>query len=1553
MQQQSRNNIEAIYSLSPMQEGMLFHRLYNPASEAHFGQSSFTLHGKLDVAAFKRAWEYVVDTHPVLRTLFLWQRHEKPLQVVRRKVVLPFVEIDWRNISQAQQDELFETFLRDDRERGFDLSQAPLMRFAVIRSTDTTYRFVWSHHHIIVDGWSLPLILDQVFVAYRASVRGESAPPIEARPYRDYIAWLQKQDLDKAKAYWQETLKGFTSPTQIGAAGPGRETNSAGEHYDAHRTWLSESTTATLQSLARQHHLTLNTVIQGAWSLLLSHYSGEEDVVFGTTVSGRPAELEGIETMVGLFINTLPVRVKLRGGERLLAWLKKLQEQQVEMRHYDFSPLVQVQEWSEVPRRQPLFESIFVFESYPVAKVLKDTNSELRITEVVHRERSHYPLTMIVGAGQRTLLKLAYDASKFESDAIQRMVTHFQVLLENIAANPAQRIADYSLLTEQEKHQSILEWNQTTTSYPIDRCVHQLFEEQVERTPDAAAVRYGEQQISYSELNRRANQLAHFLRQQGVGPEVRVGIMLEPSLEMIVGLVGILKAGGAYVPLDLAYPQQRLQFMIKDADVHLVVTQQKHLETLGLEQRAAVCIDSDRETIAKQSEQNLSAGTTTDNLVYIIYTSGSTGIPKGVAVTHRAVNRLVFNTNYVSWSTSDDRFAQASNSSFDALTFEVWGALLHGALLVGVSKEIALSPQRLIRHIEEQQINVMFLTTALFNQIIWFDPRAFRSLRYLMVGGEAADPKSMQEALAKGMPEHFQHVYGPTESTTFALYHPLTEIPEGAHTVPIGGPISNTQAYILNRYLHPVPVGIAGDLYLGGDGLARGYWDGPQLTAEKFVPHPYSDRPGERLYYTGDVTLYCSGGAIEFVGRRDEQIKLRGFRVELGEIEAALASYAGIREQVVIVREDQPSDRRLTAYFVTDPGYQPSPLALRQYLQEKLPPYMVPAAFVQLPALPLNANGKIDRRALPSPEQSASDLDSYIAPRNAFEEEVIRIWSEVLMVEPIGAHDNFFDLGGHSLLAIQLISKLRQNFKVDIPLRTLFEEPTPAQISVALQTALRNDDFMVVAPPITPAPRNQSLPLSFAQQRLWFLDQLQPNSPAYNVPLAFRLNGKLNSTAFQRSLDQIVARHESLRTCFPMERGKPVQLIKESAEAILETTDITHLNSSERAAQSQALIREEAERPFDLAVGPLFRTRIITLGEDEHVLLLTMHHIVADGWSLGVLMKELGELYETELAGAESRRRLPELTIQYADYAVWQRERMNGGELERELAFWSEELKDSPRVLELNVARGPRRGQNNRGATERLSLSQELTRQIKETSRREGVTLFMFLLTAFYVLLHYYSKREDIVVGVDVANRNHGGTEDIVGLFVNQVVMRADLSGQPGFQDLLARVSAMTLRVYAHQDLPFDKLVDSLKLERRLGRNPLFQVMFGLQNLPRWSKEMPGLTLTPLRAETETTIFDLSLYMAETDRKLIGWMRYSTDLFTSEIVNRMIEHYQTILEKVVAEPAITLQALHDSLAESDQQLQTSKQTESRETLHRMLTTMRPQPVKGVVIPVIQ
>jgi amino acid adenylation domain-containing protein len=872
-----------------------------------------------------------------------------------------------------------------------------------------------------------------------------------SRPYQDYIAWLQQQDLSQAEAFWRVALKGFTAPTPFGVNKALGSLSSEGETYSEQQIKLSVAVTAALQSFAREHQLTLNTLVQGAWALLLSHYSRQEDVVFGATISGRPADLAGVEFMVGLFINTLPIRVQVSPEAFILEWLKQLQAQQVEVRQYEYSSLVQVQGWSDVPRGLALFESIVVFENYPIDAALQKQGDTLEIHNFRAVERTNYPLTLVGEPGLELGLQLNYDCRRFGGATISRMLRHLQTLLKGMVANPGQRLKNLPLLTQPERLQLLVEWNDTQVDYPKDLCIHQLFEAQVERTPDAVAVVFEDEQLTYGELNRRANQVAHHLRSLDVGPDCLVGICVERSLKMIVGFLGILKAGGAYVPLDPSYPQERLAFMLKDAQVSVLLTQQQLVKKLPEHQARLVCLDTEWEAIARLSKEKPVSEVTPDHLAYVIYTSGSTGKPKGVCIPHRAVNRLVLNTKYVKLELSD-RVAQASNCSFDAATFEIWGALVHGSRLVGVTKDVALSPKDFAAQVREQGISVLFLTTALFNQLAKEVPSAFNSVRHLLFGGEAAEPRLVKRVLENSPPERLLHVYGPIESTTFASWHLVQEVPEGVTTIPIGRPLSNTQIYLLDNQMHPVPVGVPGELYIGGDGLARGYLNRPELTAERFIVNPFSNEPEAHLYKTGDLGRYLPDGNIEFLGRQDDQVKIRGFRIEPGEIEVVLAQHPAVQEIVVIAREDVPGNKRLVAYLVVNQTSAPTVSQLHQFLKQKLPEYMIPSAIVNLEALPLTPNGKVDRRALLATDTARPELQSaFVAPRDTLELQLTHIWEDVLNVRPISVTDNFFNLGGHSLLAVRLIALLQQQFGQNLPLATLLQAPTIEHLATTLR----------------------------------------------------------------------------------------------------------------------------------------------------------------------------------------------------------------------------------------------------------------------------------------------------------------------------------------------------------------------------------------------------------------------------------------------------------------------------------------------------------------------
>ena len=1034
----NKKNIENIYPLSPTQQGILFHTLYTPKSGVYVVQSCYTFSNTLNIAAFKQAWQQVINQHPILRTSFYWKQHKEPFQVVNRNVQLPWQQYDWQEFPISQQQGRLEAFLQADRQQGFDVSQAPLMRLTLIQVAKETYHFIWSSHHLILDGWSGALVLQQVFEAFDALCHGQVVSLPRTRPYADYIYWLQQQDLSQAEAFWRKVLQGFTAPTQLRVSSFANGTTG----YDEQSLKLSPTTTAALQSLARQHKVTLNTLVQGAWAILLSRYSGEEDVVFGATSAGRPPALVGSESMVGLFINTLPVRVQICGDELLIPWLQKLSKQQVEELQYEYSPLVQVQGWSEVSNL-PLFESILVFENYPVDASLKEWATEMQIHEIRSVETTNYPITIKAGIGRELSLEIVSDRSRFNTTIITRMLGHLQTLLEGMVANPHQSLCSLPLLSAAE-HQQLVEWNNTQTDYPKHKCIHQLFESQVEKTPDAVAVVFESQQLTYQELNQRANQLAHYLQKCGVSPEVPVGICVHRSIEMIVGLLGILKAGGAYVPLDPAYPQERLVFMLENAQAAFLLTQQNLLEKLSSYGTQVILLENDCPEV-QQQVHNPSSCVTANNLAYVIYTSGSTGKPKGVAIEHQSTVALIDWAKTLFSSADLAGVLAATSICFDLSVFEIFVTLSYGGTVI--IAENALSLQALGAAERVTLINTVpsAIATLLKNQAIptW--------VRTINLAGESLPNNLVQQLYQLDHVQRVFNLYGPSEDTTYSTYALIA--PNHQEIITIGRPINNTQAYVLDRFLQPVPIGVAGELHISGAGLARGYLHQPELTSKKFIVNPFDNSNYHRLYKTGDLVRYLSDGKIEFLGRIDHQVKIRGFRIELGEIEATLSQCPLVRQAVVVAREDVVGDQRLVAYIVAQLDTNPSHTELRSFLKQHLPEYMLPSAFVLMDTLPLTSNGKVNRQALPAPEQTCPDLEeTFVAPRTPAEEILAEIWANILGLEKVGIHDNFFERGGHSLLIIQLFARLR-TVQVDLPFQTLFDAPTVATFAQRLETA--------------------------------------------------------------------------------------------------------------------------------------------------------------------------------------------------------------------------------------------------------------------------------------------------------------------------------------------------------------------------------------------------------------------------------------------------------------------------------------------------------------------
>lgn len=1061
-------SLKNLYQLSSVQQGMLFNNLVAQKPGVDIEQMICLVDEEIDVLAFQQAWQKVVERHAVLRTSFDWESEPEPLQCVHQKVIIPLEQQDWRGLSNIEQSTKLQAYLQSDPRRGFQLNVAPLMRLALFRLQTSIYEFVWTFHHALLDGRSLAIVIKELFTFYDALREGKEVQLPQPRPYQDHIAWLQQQNWSRAESFWRDLLKGFTASTPLLVDSTPREQSGFGEQAIR----LLPKTTAMLQSLAKQHQLTLNTLVQAAWAILLSRYSGETDVVFGATRACRHSSVAGAESMVGLLINTLPVRVRVSGEKPLLTWLKELRSQWVALREYEHTPLTQVQRWSDIPAGTPLFDSILVFENYELNSALRSQGGRWQNLEFRLEEQTNFPLTLVGYAGSELLLKLKYDQQLFEDAKITRMLGHLETLLSSMVTNPWQCLGELPLLTADERQQMLIEWNHTQADFAEQLCIHQLFEAQVEQTPNAVAVVCGEEQLTYHQLNIRANQLAHHLQQLGVKPGVLVAVYLERSIEMIPAVLGILKAGGAYVPLEPSFPKARIQLLLSSLQINCLVTQTGLLPSIHELELSAlqhlICLDKsahtqsvwevghqqvwNRPNLDLLSTENLPASANSDDIAYVIFTSGSTGTPKGVVVRHQPVINLIEWVNKTFNVNSDDRVLFITSLCFDLSVYDIFGLLAAGGSIRVVTSHDVRDPEALLHILCHEPITFWDSAPPALQQLASFFPKVQENnchpqLRLVFMSGDWI-PVTLPDLLKATFPGvEVISLGGATEATVWSNYYPIGKVEAHWKSIPYGKPIQNAQYYILDDYLNPCPIGVTGELYIGGECLASGYLNQPELTSQKFIPNPFGN---SKLYKTGDLARYFSDGNIEFLGRIDHQVKIRGFRIELGEIESVLTQHQSVQESVVIAREDEPGNKRLVAYVVTNGETAPSMKELRRFLQEKLPEYMIPSAFVAIAKIPLTPNGKVDRRALPIPNQRPELEKAFVAPSQAVEIELAQIWSEVLNIQLIGIKDNFFDLGGNSILAVKLFTQIEKKFGQKLPLATLLQSPTIEQLASIL-----------------------------------------------------------------------------------------------------------------------------------------------------------------------------------------------------------------------------------------------------------------------------------------------------------------------------------------------------------------------------------------------------------------------------------------------------------------------------------------------------------------------
>lgn len=1516
--------------LSFAQQRLWFLEQLQPGAAYNLARA-IRLRGTLNRAALEQSFDEIIRRHEVLRTSFS-AVDGQPLQVIATAVNLELPLVDLSGLPAPECEQEIHCLAKQEVQQPFDLTQAPLLRLRLLQLADEDYLLLVTLHHSIADGWSAGILVREVAALYRFFSTGDPAPANSILPelpvqYADFAVWqrqwLQGEVLEAQLAYWRQQL----SDCPVLELPTDRSRLPIQTFRGKTRSWqFSRSLSEDLKHLSQRQGVTLFMTLLAAFKTLLYRYTGQTDILVGSPIANR--NQAQIEELIGFFVNTLVLRTDLSGNPSFRNLLEQVREKTLgAYAHQDlpFEKLVEVLQPDRSLSHSPLFQVMFAFQNAPL-ETLTLPGLDLELLEL-ESDAARFDLTLTLVATQAGLQgRLEYNSDLFEAGTIDRMLGHFQTLLAGIVADPNQPLATLPLLSAEERQQ-LLAWNMTEVDCPQDQCLHQLFEAQVQQTPDVIAV-VAEQHLSYRALNARADQLAAYLQTLGVGPDVLVGLCVERSVEMVVGLLGILKAGGAYVPLDPAYPSARLAAVLEDAQLSLVLTQtwlSERLLPAKIPARMQVYLDEWPHAQPHTASRRALSRVRPAHLAYVIYTSGSTGKPKGVQIPHRAVVNFLSAMRRTPGLHRQDRLLSVTTLSFDIAILELFLPLTVGACVVIVSRAIAADGSQLRGKLRQEEATVVQATPSTWKILLAAEWQGSPHLK-ILCGGEALSG-SVAESLQQRCADLW-NLYGPTETTIWSLIHPVGDCPP---TIPIGRPIANTQVYILDSHHQLVPVGVPGELYIGGAGLARGYLNQPELTATQFVPNPF--QPGQ-LYKTGDLARYWASGEIEFLERQDHQVKIRGYRIELAEIEVTLSQHPAVQEAVVLAKGN-PGDQHLVAYGV--PAEYPAlPTAhLQQWLKQHLPAYMLPAAFAWLPALPLTPNGKVDRRALLLETISLDDTRPSPAARTPTEELLTTLWSQLLPVARVGVHDHFFELGGHSLLATQLMSRIPQIFGVELPLQVLFERPTVAELAAEI-AAQRQGDASLATPPLRPAVRDTLLPLSFAQQRLWFLEQLAPG-PTYNLPAAVRLTGRLDATALSSSVRELIRRHEALRTTFTLVESQPTQVIHPSWDFQLPVVDFSAVPNP--ATQVDQFLQEAARQPFDLEQGPLLRVTLLRLGKTTHVVLFVIHHIIADGWSMGVLIRELGELYVAYASGQLSP--LPELPIQYADFAVWQRQWLQGEVLARKLAYWRRQLKNLP-ALQLPTDYPREAAGVNRGATYSFKLSPSLSTALLDLSRRENVTLFMTLLATFNVLLHRLTHQEDVGVGTDVANRSPIETEGLVGFLVNLIVLRTDLSGNPSFRDLLQRVREVALGAYAHQDLPFEKLVEALRPERHLNHTPLIQVLFVLQ-APLAALELPGLTLERLEVDPGTARFDLALFLTETEQGLSGTWRYNAELFAATTMARLSSRWETLLSSAVAQPETRINAL-TMLTKTEQAQQTMNQQARKASRFQKFASARPQTV---------
>ncbi|AIG26684.1 non-ribosomal peptide synthase/polyketide synthase [Brevibacillus laterosporus] len=1479
-----QTSISKIYPLSPMQEGMLFHSELQPDSPAYFEQNSIPLHGTLDLALLEQSLNAVLARYDVLRTVFVHQELKHPVQVVlqERKTTIQFEDIS--HLDVANQQSYLNSYKEKDKQEGFAIHKDVLLRLTVLKTGEDTYQLLVSFHHIIMDGWCFVLVLDELIRTYHSLLNNTAIQLHAVYPYSDYIEWLEKQDREDALSYWKNELLGYE---QLATLPKWRSQKTRNYVQANHLFHFDNETTLGLERLAKQHHTTLNNVFQSLWGILLGRYNGVDDVVFGAVVSGRNADIQGIEQIVGLFINTIPVRVQPFAELSFTELLQQVKERGTAASQFDYLSLAEIQAMSSL--KQGLLDHLLVFENYPTPDKERASSHQQRLDFEFARmevfEQTNYDFNVLVAPYDQLYVNFRYNEQIYAPQLVESIASHLTELARAVVSQPEMKLGNINILSEAEKHQILYEFNQTTADYPRHKTIHQLFEETVARIPDNTAVYFENEELTYRMLHERTNQLARTLRANGVTPNSIVGIMLDRSFEMIIGILGILKAGGAYLPLDPKHPQDRLEFTLEDSKAQILLTQSTYNGRVDFN---GLVIEIDQPAAYHTDSTNLEHVNKATDLAYVIYTSGSTGKPKGAMIEHTSVlNRLLWMQKAYPL-TENDVILQKTPFTFDVSVWEMFWWAFVGAKVCFLIPEGEKDSSTIVNAIEHRRVTTMHFVPSMLHAFLEHvhlhvaEIERLASLRTVFASGEAlqvAHVERFQSLLHNAYQTKLVNLYGPTEATVDVSVFECSVEEERMDTVPIGKPIDNTQLYIVSKENQLQPVGVAGELCIGGVQVARGYLNRPELTIEKFVSNPYVN--GERMYRTGDLARWMPDGNIEYLGRIDHQVKIRGFRIELGEIETQILAFGGIKETVVIASEDSQGEKYLCAYFVGTKEIDSA--ELRDFLANDLPSYFIPARFIQLEKMPLSPNGKIDRKALPKDEFIGKTTE-YIAPRTKVEEKLVVIWQELLGISPIGIHDDFFELGGHSLKATILASRLHKECDVQIALRDLFQYKTIESLATLI-TNTQKTHYSEIQP-VMPS---QYYSVSSAQKRVLIIAQMQGAELAYNMPVVYKLSGYIDRDRLEEACKNLVQRHESLRTSFDWIDGEPVQIIHPSVDFNMSCKELSTDHSTHEKAIARAV--QAFIRPFDLNQAPLFRVELVTIKEDEHILMIDMHHIISDGVSTNIILRELSKLYAGE--------QLPSQRIQYKDFAAWQQELYQTDRMQKQEAYWLKTFEGEIPTLQMPTDYARPSIQNFEGDILSFDIDADLTKSLHQITSQTGTTMYMVLLAAFQVLLAKYSGQEEIIVGSPVAGRQHADVEETVGMFVGTLALRGFPAFEKTFTSYLKEVKESTLQAFENQDYPFEELVEKLNVNRDMSRNPLFDVMFALQNVGNEMLKIDGVATTPYEAIFNLAKFDITLAAFEVGEEINCYVNYSTKLFRKDTIDRLAGHFVQVLRSIV------------------------------------------------------